>query len=443
MLIRNLPCLAKLPYALIAAALISPAAFTSSALAAQDKSHAGMKAIDLDGLRVWLGQPQEVTKQIGWSSGETHGEDVRSWSFIHMTPYMARFPQGNLVVTYTMDPDTQTNPICLSAFQISSDGGTHWGRRYSAINQHNPLIFLPKEDDSLLGVACEFTRLSAAEPTTFTGPAYWFKHGGDGVLLMPDAVKIVGWPWAVETHPSVQPEASWHVSLCMTGSAVQSGKKLLATGHYFERSSDSRHLRLFHNVLLVSEDGGFTWRYRSTVADYDPAMVGRPHYEGPNESFMIRLADGDLMNVFRIGTGTGWYLHRSYSHDEGLTWSREDVLPAWSVRPSVLRLTNGCIALSTGRPGIYLWVASDPRATHWQSVDLMAHHNAWAPDADMRIGPFQRLDQSDFQTSSYTSLMEMSPNHLLMVYDRGPEQRPSGPRDLTRVYVLPIEIERK
>jgi hypothetical protein len=32
---------------------------------------------------------------------------------------------------------------------------------------------------------------------------------------------------------------------------------------------------------------------------------------------------------------------------------------------------------------------------------------------------------------------------LLLAYDRDPERAPSGPDDLSRVFVLPIEVERK
>ena len=98
----------------------------------------GAKEIRLEGLTVRLGRPIEVTKQIGWGMEWAHNQGEPSWSFIHLTPYMDRFPDGNLIVTYAMDPDTQVNPICLSAFQISKDQGRSWGRRYTVVMQHNP-----------------------------------------------------------------------------------------------------------------------------------------------------------------------------------------------------------------------------------------------------------------------------------------------------------------
>src|SRR5471032_1421130 len=89
---------------------------------------AGMKELDFPSLRVWLGRPVQVTAQIGWGMNWVHPGWQPGWSFVHLTPYLAKFPGGNLIATYTMDPDTQQNPFFLSAFQISRDGGAHWGR---------------------------------------------------------------------------------------------------------------------------------------------------------------------------------------------------------------------------------------------------------------------------------------------------------------------------
>jgi len=180
-------------------------------LQADPASGPAVKEVKLAGLTVRLGQPIEVTKQIGWGMEWVHNEGEPSWSFIHLTPYLDRFPNGNLIVTYAMDPDTQVNPICLSAFQISRDQGRSWGRRHTVIMQHNPLVFVPGKDDSLLGLPCEFARLSREEPNTYVAPAYLFEHGGKDMVLIPDGVKIVDWKWPVATNPGVQPEDNWHV----------------------------------------------------------------------------------------------------------------------------------------------------------------------------------------------------------------------------------------
>ena len=128
-------------------------------------------------------------------------------------------------------------------------------------------------------------------------------------------------------------------------------------------------------------------------------------------------------------------LRRSYSADGGRTWSPPDLLPAVSVEPSLKRLQNGVLALSTGRPGISLWLSTDERGAHWQSIDILAHHNQWAPDAGYTITPAQ--------TTAYTEIIEVAPNRLLLAYDRTPfgwQPTPADSGERNRIFLLPIEV---
>ena len=120
------------------------------------------------------------------------------------------------------------------------------------------------------------------------------------------------------------------------------------------------------------------------------------------------------------------------------------------ISPDAPITANGLVfALSTGRPGIHLWLSTDPRAKTWQDIDIVAHHNRSVSDPSERIGSFEikpnpwLSETAAWQTSSYTGLVEVAPNELLLIYDRDPERAPANPQDLSRVYVLPIELERK
>lgn len=115
-------------------------------------------------------------------------------------------------------------------------------------------------------------------------------------------------------------------------------------------------------VTLVSENKCRNWRYLSTVADADSVSDAR---EGPSESCLVRLEDGDLMCVMRVGSGRNRPLARTYSSDGGKTWSEIDRLSAWSVQPRIKRLSNGVLVISTGRPG----VAAPRRSGSSQLVD--------------------------------------------------------------------------
>jgi hypothetical protein len=107
--------------------------------------------VELKGLRVHLGEPVQVTAQLGYQMSWAKGASQASqwapqgpyWAFTHAVPTLARFPHGELIVTYALDPDTVDNPINVSGFQISKDGGKTWGPRSTVIMEHANLIFFP------------------------------------------------------------------------------------------------------------------------------------------------------------------------------------------------------------------------------------------------------------------------------------------------------------
>lgn len=408
--------------------------------------HQGKSAeVKLKGLNVCVGDPVEVTAQSGWHMSWPNHE---AWSFVHLTPMAARFPNGELIVTYALDPDTQANPVFLSGFQISKDGGAHWGLRYSVLMQHIPMIFIPEPDDSLAALPAELMERTAGDDRNLRGPMWRFEQGGRRMVMDIDAVRVEAWPWPVKALPGPQPRANWHCSLIFTGDAVKIGDQLLATA-YWQKKGEKQ----YQNGLLASKDGGHTWRYYSTIATASDILPqsdwSERGFEGADETSMIQLADGTLMAVYRVGSGRKWRLRRSYSSDEGRTWSKPEAIPAYSVEPKLVRLADGVIALATGRPGIDLWLSTDPRGQSWQSIDIVKYHNLAVSEPNERISSFPSKSSTYYsenkrwQTSSYTGLVQVAPNHLLLVYDRDPEGAPAGPDDLSRVFVMPIVVQRK
>lgn len=395
--------------------------------------------VQLNGLKVRLGEPVEITKQMGWNM-IWNGHDA--WSFVHLTPMLAEFPKGNLLTTYALDPDTQANPVFISAFQISQDGGKQWGHRFSMIMQHIPMTFIPEPPDSLMALPSELMAQTPGDEHNFTGTLLHFEQGGKRMLADLDGFHVVDWPWPVAVMQGSIPKDDWHYNLVFTGDCIKEGDQLLSTVYWRKKGEHGETLS-----LASSKDGGHTWRYYSTIAtpsDILPQLKEKPKGErGPSEPAMIRLADGELMVVYRVGGSREWHLRRSYSKDNGRTWTKPEELPAYSVEPKMLRTANGTIVLVTGRPGIHLWLSTDPRgaATSWQDVDLVAHHNDWAPNESYRISLRDKNDH--WQTTSYTGLVQVAPNRLLLVYDRDPERAPANINDISRIFIMPIEVQRK
>lgn len=421
--------------------------FTCAVSYAQKLANAGLfqrnefSNVKLRGLQVSLGRPVEVTAQIAW---HLRWPRHNVWSFVNLTPIMARFPDGNLIVTYTLDPDTQANPVFVSGFQISKDGGKDWGRRYSLIMQHIPMIFIPQPDDSLMALPSELMGQTRGDDRNFHGPLYRFEQGGKRLVVELDGVHVVDWPWPVAIIPGTQPRLNWHYAFIFTGSCMKIDGQLVATVYWRKKGQS-----LYNLALAASEDGGHTWHYYSTVATPDDVLPRSEWdrvkgFEGADESSIVRLADGKLMAVFRVGSGIRWKLRRAYSADNGRTWSKPKPIPAYSVEPEMVRTANGVVVLATGRPGIHLWFSTGGRGRIWQDVNIVSYHNKWAPNAKYRISPLNpNRPEAMWQTSSYTGLVQVAPNRLLLVYDRCPEEAPAGPEDLSRVFVMPITVKRK
>lgn len=399
--------------------------------------------LKLAGMRVRLGRPVQVV--------ESHG-----YAYI---PSLARFPAGELLLTYSSSPDTNLNPGYTGTFQISADGGRTWGQRYDVLPEHQPMIYVDQLDNSLLAIPAQLYPTKSGDRRNFQATYTRFEQGGRRLILEPRGVRVVDWPWPVESWSRPVPEANWYARMAFDGSALRLDGRLLATG--YARKGDER---LQRSILFASEDEGRTWTYFSTIAD--PSIMPNPDHRfagGPSETALIRLADGDLMAVFRIGNGKMWNLHRNYSSDGGRTWSRPEPIPAYSVEPSLLRTQNGLLALSTGRPGLQFWLSADGRGRDWQLIDIVEHHNRWVADDTYRIFPYTFENPRGMNTWSYTELLEVEPNRLLLAYDRippnpqivayGADSRLSAIERLKwtpqidsperfRIFLLPIEVER-
>ena len=156
--------------------------------------------------------------------------------------------------------------------------------------------------------------------------------------------------------------------------------------------------------------------------------------EGPCEAALCRLADGRLLCVYRLASNVP-FGHRSAA-TRGRTWSEPAAMPGvYSVQPSLAVLRDGLLALSGGRPGIFVWFNPDGKAKEWQSIDLLAHHNACHPE--------EPISTKTTQTSSYTEVVALDPQHALCIYDRVPNgwnAIPGDSKETNSVWVVWMEL---
>ena len=154
--------------------------------------------------------------------------------------------------------------------------------------------------------------------------------------------------------------------------------------------------RRYINGVLESRDQGRSWRYLANVcAD---VSLGR---EGPNETDLLVLADGNLICIFRTG---GAYMQQARSNDGGKTWSEPSSLGIVGVSPQLLQLQTGAVVCSFGRGDTV-----QPRDVHVM-VDATGTAKHWSKPVLVYRGP----------GSGYTDIQAIGPDRFRLVYDESP-----------------------
>ena len=110
--------------------------------------------------------------------------------------------------------------------------------------------------------------------------------------------------------------------------------------------------------------------------------------------------------------------------------------------PQILKLPNGLLVISSGRPGLYVWVADDP-PTRWTSFNLAEHHNNAFPDASFH---YSNSNPGGDETTSYTgmALQGLGNNGVIVTYDylaNGWNPAP-WPRKKSAIFSVRIDIEK-
>ena len=384
--------------------------------------------IDLRGLRVTLKKPRVVAQR-------SHG---RCWF-----PDLLRFSTGELMLNHSLNADRNDNRQDSQAVYLSNDEGRFLARAYEVNGFHSgagePRICL--DDGRIIGPSSFFKLDRPQSPQRFRTHYWTYSQGGRRYCVEPWSVVVDGLPGQVGIGDGGWTRMSGFSDIL----ALDDGTWLSALSATYMGAQRATI------VALTSHTQGRCWQYLSTIAVPDDAPTG---LEGFGEPCLVRLADGDVMCIMRVGQHhkrPDQWLRRAYSGDGGRSWSAIDILSAYSVAPQICRLDNDVLVLSTGRPGIFLWLSGDNRGAQWSSVDLVEWHNK-ALDRPSHIeipapasSGLDPLSALKGQTTSYTALVEISPNRIFAVYDRVPLgwqalQRDSG--EYSQIYLLEAEIRR-
>jgi hypothetical protein len=361
--------------------------------------------VPLKGLRVSLSKPVLVARSKGYL-----------WF-----PTMTRLSGGDLFAVLSTNLDAIVADR-TAAVTWSGDGGLTW----SPLSSIDPKGDLYVESTLRLAGGDELLYPFNLYPRPGgMGGIHQVVSGQKGkheVRLVKEGLTVTGWP---------RPDRSFNEKLGLSGFgfngqtlASKDGCYLATLYGYFKNAPR-------YSLVLVESRDGVQWKYRATIAGDDCKLQGG---EGPCESAICRLKDGRLMGVFRLASNVPY--GQTFSNDEGRTWARPVAMAnAFSVQPSLAVMSDGKVALSGGRPGLFLWVNVDGSGKDWQRVDILAHHNATHPE--------EPISQPG-HTTSYTEITALDDTRLIYMYDRIPHSWSAIPRssaDTNSIWVVRVSLE--
>ena len=148
-------------------------------------------------------------------------------------------------------------------------------------------------------------------------------------------------------------------------------------------SRNPHHGEAWDMTVAFSSDGGHTFPEISTMAS------GRAENRLFNETDILRLRDGRFLAILRDGTPPKWS-HKSYSADEGRTWTPCEQVNFKAECPCLFQLRSGAILCvyrdvegpefgrheDNTRPGISVSVSEDDGGT-WRWVGQLYSGANW------------------------------------------------------------------
>lgn len=164
---------------------------------------------------------------------------------------------------------------------------------------------------------------------------------------------------------------------------------------------DFRHT---HVGCYRSVDHGHSWQVQGRLP-YQPDEASDPmaaQRDGFTEPASVVLPEGEMLTVLRTTDGNGdGPLYQSRSSNGGRDWSEPTVLRHNGVLPRLLRLGNGVLVMSTGRPGADITLSADGRGASWSEP---------AP-----LVPITSKGNQD-DSCGYTSMLALDDDSFLVAY---------------------------
>jgi hypothetical protein len=362
------------------------------------------------------------------------------WGF-YQFPTITRWDDGRLFVTFAVSQDSIKCYGSATADMVSHDNGATWSPQTG--EQGISGLLLPNGDRIVITTpkALPIADLKLPPPLGTVGDTY-NKNAPIVYRLteLPAELQTVRLnrmakgsnTWTPEQAKLIDPQALRYslaglFPILFWGDVRVAPDKSLIAGIYpgyrvlDDGSVDPKDGTFFYR----STDNGHTWTIQGRIP-YQPDLKSDPkgaNRMGFTEPAFEILADGSLLCVMRTSDGLGvGPMYASRSNDLGKTWSKPEAMTPNGVLPKLLRLGNGVLVLSSGRPGVQVRFATDGKGKQWTD-------------------PFEmvpKIEGGGDDSCGYTSLLTTGPDSFIIAYSHFKHRTADGQ---TRKAILVREVK--
>jgi hypothetical protein len=348
----------------------------------------------------------------------------KRWGF-HQFPALSRLPDGRIICMFNKQKDAVAAYGGAAAKRVSDDGGASWktmrGAGLTLIAPHSAVseVF----DGEYLCVRPTPAFDAKANKVALPKPVGVFRsYVNNNQYMLSDFPKKVrdhfatlpALRWTPKTKKWTKTTVKYDTRGMLLWARDKGDERFLLPRTWFERRllkvgkelmyADYRANYLLDDgtppkhrasVLMVSTDNGRSFQRRSTIA-HDPRgkdLMGEPR--------LSLNARGELVCILRRTHHVQKPMAITHSKDGGRTWSKPRTLMKFGVWPSMTRLENGVMALSFGRPGVYLSFSPNGGGRTWTE-----------PIAIRKPGRGHVMKE----TCGYSSIITLDANSFLLAY---------------------------
>jgi hypothetical protein len=382
------------------------------------------------GLEIKIGKAQIVAMSPEGMKWEGAYNDFGVWNF----PFIRSLRDDRLAVSISITHDNVEGYGASGRMFVSSDRGKHWQpiernslEEVKTRVHANTFTMLDGEEIVIVSKRPhKKTDIELPQPLNRVGEIHWpwhthlFYRIGDfprdqmamklfhrqaDQTKWTEETSYIDWPeWTIHHYNSdglIVPSV-----FAGRGIAAPDGS-LLEMDYNIVINETNKALSKWKIICLRSTDRGRTWKFWSEVASLPESEPEKDLFE-PAPLF---VKGNEMICVIRSSM-TRDIDHSMYivrSTDMGKTWSSLKKITDFGVWPQLLRLKNGVIVLSYGRPGVYLRFSTDNGKT-WGSP-ITTHGRK---PKGLCLTEYREIRYRD--TCGYTGLLSTDPDKFLLVY---------------------------